>query len=93
MPLYGVKKWQGKFYPFYSEDEMRTFKEANPKVQITRYKGLGEMNPSELSECLLNPNVRKLEEISDCDEADAQEIFKMMSDAETKRDMLSKEEE
>lgn len=93
MPLYGVKKYQGRFLPFYTEEDMRAFKEANPKVQITRYKGLGEMNPSELSECLLNPNVRKLEEISDCDESDAQEIFKMMTDAETKRDMLSNEEE
>lgn len=93
MPLYGVKKYQGKFLPFYSYDEMQEFKKKNPKIQITRYKGLGEMNPSELAECLLNPQVRKLEPIADCDAKEAEEIFKMMSDAEIKRDMLGANQE
>lgn len=92
MPLYGVKKWQGKFLPFYSEDDMLKFKEENPKVAITRYKGLGEMNPEDLASCLLDPTVRKLQEISDWVQGEPEEIFKMMSDAETKREMIDEEE-
>lgn len=88
MPLYGVKNWKGKFLPFWNEAEMLAFKQENPKVQITRYKGLGEMNPPELAACVLDPSTRKLQEISDCDAKEAEEIFKMMSDAETKRGML-----
>lgn len=92
MPLYGVKNWKGKFLPFWNQDEMLEFKSKNPKVQITRYKGLGEMNPPELAACVLDPETRKLEEICDCNEYESQEIFKMMSDVQTKRDMLNDEE-
>lgn len=92
MPLYGVKSWKGKFLPFWTTEEMLEFKKQNPKVQITRYKGLGEMNPPELAACVLDPETRKLQEICDCDDDEAQEIFKMMSDVQTKRDMLNDEE-
>lgn len=93
MPLWGVKNYKGKFLPFYNEEDMRKFKAENPRIDITRYKGLGEMNPPELASCLLDPSVRKLEEIHDCDAADAQSIFKLMTDAETKRSMLGEGEE
>ncbi len=89
MPLYGVKKFKGKFLPFYNEEDMLKFKAENPKIQITRYKGLGEMDPDELAACVLDKDTRKLQEISRCEsELEAKEIFKMMSDAESKREML-----
>lgn len=92
MPLYGVKKFKGKFLPFYSEEDMLKFKAENPKIQITRYKGLGEMDPDELAACVLDKETRKLQEISRCEgELEAKEIFKMMSDAESKREMLMDE--
>lgn len=93
MPLYGVKKFQGKFIPFYSEEDMLKFKQENPKVQVTRYKGLGEMDPDELAACVLDPYSRKLQEIHSCANGEAEEIFKMMTDAETKRGMLGDTEE
>lgn len=93
MPLYGVKNYKGKFLPFYNEEDMLKFKQDNPKVQITRYKGLGEMNPPELAACVLDPDTRKLEEIHECNAKEAEEIFKMMSDVETKRGMLGDAEE
>lgn len=89
MPLWGVKNYKDKFLPFYNEEDMRKFKSENPRIEVTRYKGLGEMDPPQLASCLLDPSVRKLEEIHDCDEADAQSIFKLMTDAESKRTMLS----
>ena len=72
---------------------MLKFKEENPKVEITRYKGLGEMDPDQLAVCLLDPEYRRLEDISDCDVEEAQKIFKLMTDAETKRGLLTESEE
>jgi hypothetical protein len=51
------------------------------------------MDPPQLAACLLDPSIRKLEEIHDCTDADAQAIFKMMTDAEAKRTMLSEGDE
>ena len=89
MPLYGVRKFEGKFLPFYSEEEMRTFRSEHPKVEISRYKGLGEMMPNQLKECLLNKEVRRLQRIPYTD--NPEEIFKIMTDAEAKRGLIGDE--
>lgn len=89
MPLYGVRKFEGKFLPFYTEDEMRAFKAEHPRVEITRYKGLGEMMPNQLKECLINKEVRHLQKIPYTD--DPEEIFKIMTDAEAKRGLIGDE--
>lgn len=89
MPLYGVRKFEGKFLPFYSEEEMRTFRSEHPKVEISRYKGLGEMMPNQLKECLLNKEVRRLQKIPYTD--NPEEIFKIMTDAEAKRGLIGDE--
>ena len=86
MPLYGVRKFEGRFLPFYSEEDMRAFRDQHPKVEITRYKGLGEMMPNQLKECLINPDVRHLIQIPSC--SDPEEIFKIMTDAEAKRNLI-----
>ena len=86
MPLYGVRNFEGKFLPFYSEDEMKSFKEKHPNVEITRYKGLGEMMPNQLKEVLLNTNVRKLKQIKS--DEDPEPIFKLMTDSESKRNLI-----
>ena len=38
MPLYGVRNFNSKFLPFYSEDEMIKFKNEHPNIEISRYK-------------------------------------------------------
>lgn len=86
LPLYGVRNFNGKFLPFYTEDEMLKFKQENPNIEITRYKGLGEMMPNQLKECLLNQQVRRLVQLK-CDE-DVEPIFKLLSDAESKRNLI-----
>jgi len=88
MPLYGGVK-AGKFYPFYSEEELQKFKTDNPNVKIQRYKGLGEMNPDQLKVCLLDKETRKLELIEY--PTDPMEIFKLMTDAELKRELIGDE--
>ena len=85
MPLYGATK-AGKFHPLYSEQELESFKEKNPNIKTQRYKGLGEMNPDQLKVCLLDHATRRLELIEHTE--DKEEIFKLMTDAETKRGLL-----
>ena len=89
MPLYGVRKFEGKFLPFYTEEEMRAFKAEHPRIDISRYKGLGEMMPNQLKECLINKEVRRLQRIPYTD--NPEEIFKIMTDAETKRGLIGDE--
>jgi DNA gyrase subunit B len=44
-------------------------------AQVSRYKGLGEMNPSELWETTLDPSVRALYRVDVLDAATAETIF------------------
>ena len=94
LPLYGVRNYNGSFLPFYSEEEMQKFKEKNPNVAISRYKGLGEMMPDQLAKCLIDVKYRRLQQLKS--DEDFEPIFKMMREAESKRDLINsdnKEEE
>lgn len=86
LPLYGVKNSNGNFLPFYTEEEMLKFKQEHSNVEITRYKGLGEMMPNQLKEVLLNPNIRRLKQIKS--DEDPEPIFKLMTDSESKRNLI-----
>ncbi|MGY0398841.1 MAG: DNA topoisomerase IV subunit B [Ostreibacterium sp.] len=45
------------------------------KIMVTRFKGLGEMNPSQLRETTMNPDTRRLVQLVIEDEAITQEMF------------------
>ena len=48
------------------------------KVEISRFKGLGEMNPTELWDTTMNPESRTLRRITLDDAAAADEIFSIL---------------
>lgn len=62
-PLYRVTLGKDVQY-FWEHDAMNAYLKKHPKAFLTRFKGLGEMNPSELGKTTMDKKLRKLMRIS-----------------------------
>ena len=81
-PLYKLKRGKTERVAYSDEQrdqvsaEMRG--DSNAKVDISRFKGLGEMDPHELWETTMDPEKRTLRRITLADAARADEIFTVL---------------
>ena len=65
------------------------FTSARKAISLQRYKGLGEMNPSQLAETTMNPQTRSLLQVSQIDDDDYAIFDTLMGDdVEKRRDFI-----
>jgi DNA gyrase subunit B len=80
-PLYRIQVGKERHW-VYSENEKEALLERlgdkNRKVEIQRYKGLGEMNPEQLWETTMNPATRTMLRVYIEEPAKADEVFHML---------------
>ncbi len=91
-PLYRISKGQKHQYAYSDEERDKIIAEVGTGVSIQRYKGLGEMDPSQLWETTMNPETRLMLRVTVEDAEKADETFSiLMGDkVEPRREFIEK---
>ena len=77
-PLYKITKGKKTHYAYTDEQKEKTLEELNvegAKIDLARYKGLGEMNADQLWETTMNPEHRTLYKVTIDDATEANRVF------------------
>ncbi len=80
-PLYRIKAGNLQHWVYSDQerdDVLRRLKETSRKIELQRYKGLGEMNAEQLWETTMNPQTRTLLQVGIPDAVRADESFRIL---------------
>lgn len=77
-PLFRLRKGKTVRYLFSNEEKDKALKEMGKNVEISRFKGLGEMNAADLWETTMSPETRTLKRVTMDDEAKAKNLFDVL---------------
>jgi DNA gyrase subunit B len=89
-PLYKLSKGKQTRWVYSDDERDREIKRMGGKVEVGRFKGLGEMNAEQLWETTMNPETRTLLKVEIEDAAAVNDIFEklMGSDVEPRRKFI-----
>ena len=89
-PLYRVYKGKKQIYAYNEEEMAAAIAEIGQGANVSRYKGLGEMNPQQLWETTMNPETRIMKKVTIEDGMVADQLFSVLmgDDVEPRREYI-----